>query len=179
MAPAFPPQFFWLWAPLNFERHCLYFHTNDDADGNPWNRSAVLVDLESGSEVRLNSPRAELKFRPGSRAAAFARLGAVHPEGGEIVVELQPEASFYMHGIGYGHPRYAHGSFQGELNVAGERFDSHAANFGIPANGHIQALVTARLLLPDGRVQLGRGILEQLMIGPHVPSGFREIYDLA
>jgi len=179
LAPAFPPQFFWLWAPLRFERHCLYFHTNDDAEGNPWNRSAVLVDLETAIETRLLSPRVELDFKPGSRAAASARVSALHPEGGEIFVELQPESSFYMHGIGYGHPRHAHGSFQGELNVATERFDALGADVGIPANGHIQALTAAKMTLPDGHVALGRGILEQLIIGPHAPSGFRQIYDLA
>ena len=33
IAPPAPPQFFWLWAPVNFEDGSLFFHTNDDAMG--------------------------------------------------------------------------------------------------------------------------------------------------
>ena len=179
LAPAVAPQFFWLWAPLNFDRYCLFFHSNDDADGAAWNRSAVLVDLATGIATKLLAPRAELHFRPVTRAAQTARLVATHPAGGEVSVDLAPEASFYMHGIGYSHPKHAHGSFHGEMLAASERFGSAAANAAIPANAHTQALVLASLTLPDGSRHAGRGVLEQLIIGPHAPSGFREVYDLA
>ena len=53
------------------------------------------------------------------------------------------------------------------------------ADAASPANAHIQALVSAELKLPDGRILHGRGVLEQLFIGPHAPSGFRELFDLA
>lgn len=178
MAPAVLPQFYWLWAPINFPRHCLYFHTNDEADGSPWNRSAVLVDLQSGAETRLGQPAAKLSFKPGTRHAAAARLtGRV--AGGEVSVELTPGATFFMHGIGYGHPTRSHGSFNGSLSVVDERFDSAGADEGSMLNNHIQALVAARLTLPDGTVEEGRGILEQMIMGPHDPSGFKDLFDLA
>ncbi len=179
LAPAVSPQFYWVWAPLNFDQHCLYFHSNDDADGSPWNRSAILVDVSSRRETRLLAPRADLRFKPGTRAAASARIVAGHPDGGDVTVDLFPEASFYMHGIGYGHAAHAHGSYHGELNVASERFCATTANAGIPANGHIQAISAATLTLPDGSRHQGRGVLEQLIIGPHRPSGFQQVYDLA
>jgi hypothetical protein len=176
--PPAPPQFFWLWAPLNFERHCLYFHSNDHPDGSAWNRSAVLVDLEGGAELKLGRPEAELRYRPGSRRIATARLSGEAP-GGQVSVTLAPGAEFQMHGIGYGHPRYSHGLWRGELDVAGERFEAGAANLAAPADAHIQALVAAELCLPDGTRHRGRGVLEQLLIGPHAPSGFSGLYDLA
>ncbi len=176
--PAQLPQFYWLWAPLNFPDHALFFHVNDDGDGNGWNRSAVLVDLKSGAETKLGSPRAELGYRPGTRRAGTAVLHGLLPEG-PVEVELAIGAEFQMHGIGYGHPKFAHGLWRGDLDVQGERTDLSAVDPAIPLNAHIQALVSAQLRLPGGAVHEGRGVLEQLFIGPHAPSGFKGIFDLA
>lgn len=177
--PAAPPQFFWLWAPLNFGRYCLYAHTNDDSDGNGWNRSAVLVDLEAGALHRLADPRFGIDWAKGTRRAASARIAAMTETGQSVQVLLAPEALFQMHGLGYGHPRYAHGLWRGELDVAAETFDCVGADPATPANAHVQALVRADLRLGDGPPIGGRGVLEQLVIGPHRPSGFRELFDLA
>ncbi|MBC7522475.1 MAG: hypothetical protein H7268_15450, partial [Sandarakinorhabdus sp.] len=38
-------QFFWLWAPCNFPGHAVFAHTNDDAEGLPWNRRAVVAPV--------------------------------------------------------------------------------------------------------------------------------------
>lgn len=178
VAPPPPPQFFWVWAPLNFERHALYFHSNDHADGSPWNRSAVLVDLASGAETRLGAPSFRFTYRPGSRRVATAVLEGLLPDG-PVEVHLTPGADFHMHGIGYGHPRFGHGAWRGELDVQAERFDAAGADAGVPQNAHIQALVAAELRLPDGSRHAGRGVLEQLFLGPHAPSGFTGIFDLA
>lgn len=178
VAPPVPPQFYWLWAPINFDGYALFFHTNDDAAGVPWNRSAVLVDLASGAETKLGEPAAALPYRPGTRRAGEALLSGRMADG-PVQVRLLPEAEFHMHGIGYGHPKFAHGGWRGELDVQTERFDAAGADAASPANAHIQALVSAELKLPDGRVLHGRGVLEQLFIGPHAPSGFRELFDLA
>jgi hypothetical protein len=177
-APAVPPQFYWLWAPINFDRHALFFHTNDDASGAPWNRSAVLVDLASGAETKLGSPVYTMPYRPGTRRAATATLTGNSAQG-PITVRLTPGAEFHMHGIGYGHPRFGHGGWRGELDVQTERFDAGNADATSPLNAHLQALVAAELTLPDGTVHHGRGVLEQLFIGAHAPSGFRELFDLA
>ncbi len=165
-------QFYWLWAPLNFDRHALFWHTNDDAAGEPWNRSGRLVDLDNGDvrEVRL---RAEIDFRPGTRHARSARL-----VGDGVQIDLTPEHHFYMTGIGYGHPTRGHGSFHGPLSIHDETLILAEAQEATPLHNHIQALVDARMTL-DGNVHQGRGVLEQLIMGPHAPSGFTELFDLA
>ncbi len=178
VAPPALPQFFWLWAPLNFDRHVLFFHSNDHGDGTPWNRSALLVDLDSGAEIRLAVPEAALSFRPGSRRVAGAVLSGNGPDG-RVEVHLSPGPEFLMHGIGYGHPRFAHGVWRGALDIATEHIETDGADVASPANAHVQALVAAELRLPDGSVHQGCGVLEQLFIGPHAPSGFRELFDLA
>ena len=177
-APIVPPQFYWLWAPINFDGHALFFHTNDDEAGSPWNRSAVLVDLASGAETKLAGPTYDMPYRPGTRRAASATLSGQSAQG-PVIVRLNPGAEFHMHGIGYGHPRFGHGGWRGELDVQTERFDAANADTASPLNAHLQALVAAELSLPDGSIHKGRGVLEQLFIGAHAPSGFRELFDLA
>ncbi|MFN7177097.1 MAG: hypothetical protein ACK4MX_09430, partial [Thermaurantiacus sp.] len=177
--PAGTPQFFWLWLPLNFGRYCLYAHTNDDRDGRGWNRSARLVDLETGAEQLLLSPVFGIDWTPGTRRAAAATLDAITEAGEPVRVRVMPETSFHMHGLGYGHPRYAHGVWRGELDVAFETFDATEADPATPLNAHVQALVRAEMRIDGGSPIPGRGVLEQLVIGPHRPSGFREFFDLA
>ncbi len=43
---------------------------------------------------------------------------------------------------------------------------------------HVQAFVTARLTGPDME-RVGAGVLEQLILGPHAPSGFKDSLDPA
>jgi hypothetical protein len=82
-----------------------------------------------------------------------------------------------MKGIGYGHPDWAHGGWKGELAVAREDFRVADLDPMVPAHLHIQALARARHEGPDGTGSDGIGIVEQLVIGPHAPSGFQSILD--
>lgn len=174
LVPPAPPQFFWLWAPLNFERHLLFFHSNDHADGSPWNRSARLVEIATGNVTELGNPSFELTYKPGTRHASRAVLSA-----GGVRAELTVEGTFFMPGIGYGHPTKGHGMWQGPDTTTVETLDLATADeASLPLN-HIQALVAATLTLADGSTDIGRGVLEQLFVGPHAPSGFTGIFDLA
>jgi hypothetical protein len=69
--------------------------------------------------------------------------------------------------------------WQGADVTATESLDLGNADEGTLPLNHIQALVAATLTLPDGRTDSGRGVLEQLIVGPHAPSGFTGIFDLA
>ncbi len=177
--PPVPFQFYWIWAPLNFDGYALFFHTNDDAMGVPWNRAAVLVPLDGKSApIHLSAPDSTLVFKPATRHASSARLTGMTPDG-PVSVDLAVERTFFMHGIGYTHPKRGHGMFQGEDVVAYETLDVSPAIESDIANNHIQALVAATLTLPDGRKVEGRGVLEQMIVGPHLPTGFKDVFDLA
>ncbi len=67
-APA-APQFFWLWTPCNLPGHSVYFHSNDDAQGMPWNRRAVLfADGAGRNEGReFDAPSYAIQWQPGTR----------------------------------------------------------------------------------------------------------------
>ena len=178
-APPASPQFFWLWAPLVFPSACLYAHVNEDGAGRAWNRAMRLIDRRTGAETELEGPRFAIDWLPGSRTARAASIEGTLPDGGTLRVELAVRGRFFMHGLGYGHPRFGHGLWRGPLDVAAERFEAAGADLATPMNAHVQALVAARLIRPGGRAEDGQGVLEQLVIGPHAPSGFRDLFDLA
>jgi hypothetical protein len=120
---------------------------------------------------------AEVRWKTGTRHAAGAvvRFG----EGEHAAeVEYAPEFEFFMLGLGYGHPKWGHGLNHGAAAV--EREDLRLADVDVrqPQHLHVQALsrVTYR---SGGEEVVGRGVLEQLAIGPHAPSGFKSLLDMA
>lgn len=178
VVPPEPPQFFWLWTPIAFDEWLLFFHTNDDAHGRAWNRAAVLVSTLDGSTQHLVDPVMRIEWAPGSRHACRARLAARLPDGTAVTVDFRFGANFLMRGLGYGHPTAGHGMFQGADICHGETFDLAAVDTAMPTSAHVQAQVTAVLQIGD-TVHAGRGVFEQLCIGPHAPSGFTGLFDLA
>jgi hypothetical protein len=177
-APPQPPQFYWLWSPLNFPDRFMLYHINANADGTPWNTASVLGGLEEAEPVHMASCGSELTFKPGTRHAKSAVIETRDPAGGQWRVELKPLYQFYMSGIGYGHPEWGHGQYKGELAVGYDTYDLATVNENDPRFLHIQAFVTARLNGP-GVERVGAGVLEQLILGPHRPSGFKDLLDTA
>jgi hypothetical protein len=177
-APPEPPQFFWLWSPCVFPDGDFFFHTNDDAGGRPWNRRAVWLPRGSGAaaEARLPDPTAQIDWRAGSRHARSARIALGQGEW----LDFAPEVDFAMLGLGYGHPAWGHGLDHGALAVAREELDLDALDPALPQHFHVQALSEVRWIGADGTLKRqGRGVLEQLALGAHAPSGFAGIADLA
>jgi hypothetical protein len=74
--------------------------------------------------------------------------------------------------VGYNHPTFAHGTWQGEEAVRGEAWDLSAINPLEPHVLHAQQLCRARM---GNRV--GVALVEQIVYGPHAPSGFKEFLD--
>jgi hypothetical protein len=174
------PQFYWLWAPLNFDDLCLHFGTNEDATGTPWHQSACTVPLlgagdspvEAGGIERMASVEHRVRWRPGTRRADSMQI-VFHPRGGGTrTVELEPLLDFQMLGIGYLHPEWGHGVWKGEDALGFESWKLSELDPMQPQHLHVQALCRAHF---EGRT--GTGILEQLVIGAHAPSGFEGLLD--
>lgn len=176
-APAEPPQFFWAWSPCAFDEGDLFFHTNDDEHGRPWNRRALWAPLGSprDGERVFETAALAIDWRAGTRHAAGAMLDL----GGEGRVEFRPVADFFMLGLGYGHPERGHGVNRGELDVVREDFAAGGLDRRLPQHFHVQALSDVTWTTPDGAERRGRGVLEQLAIGAHAPSGFTGLADVA
>lgn len=160
-------QFFWLWTPCNFENRSLFFHSNDDGAGNPWNRRAVIVG-DDGAELHFDAATFGLDWQPGSRRIATMTVDL----GSDRSLTLTPAGPvFAMSGLGYTHPAWGHGLDHGsELAVAHDSLSEAARAWGHPLAMHIQALVRAELI-DGGRSDSGIGVLEQLFVGPHAPTG--------
>jgi len=179
IVPQVAPQFFWIWAPTAFDDWHLFFHTNDDADGGAWNRAGVLVPTGGGAPLHLIDPQLRVTWRPGTRHAAAVTLTARLADGRAVAVDFALGDNFLMRGLGYGHPARGHGMFQGADVQGAERFELAATDWTVPLNAHVQAQSQAILRLGDAAPVTGRGVFEQLAIGPHAPSGFAALFDLA
>jgi hypothetical protein len=84
-----------------------------------------------------------------------------------------------MLGLGYGHPRWAHGLNHGGLKVERENIVLGDVDPRLPHHLHIQALCDVSFRADDGTTQRGRGVLEQAIIGAHKPSCFASTTDFA
>ena len=181
LAPAQPPQFFWLWSPLNFEDGSFFFHTNDDKKGCPWNTRAVWSPDGAALDghIHFHSPRATLRWKSGTRHAGSAtiQLDDRDDQAGQVVFE--PLAEIYMLGLGYGHPKWGHGMNHGAIAVEREDIVLALIDKRLPQHVHVQALGDAVFTNRDGRQRTGRGVFEQFAIGAHKPSGFTSILDMA
>lgn len=172
-APA-PSQFFWLWAPVNFPDLCTHFDVNEDADGTRWHAAGMIAPA-GGAPEAAEGVDWQIDYQPGTRHARQATVilqpaGAAEP----LRIALRPLFNFYMVGLGYQHPVWGHGMVVGDDVAEYESFALADVDPSVPLYLHVQALCEATC-----GTRRGIGVLEQLAIGPHAPSGFRELLDMA
>lgn len=175
-----PPQFWWLWTPTQFDHASLFLHSNDDGEGRPWNRRAVLFAEGGprGGDEDVEAPELVPAYAPGTRriASVSADLG----EQGRLTLTPVPgmgaRGHFYMSGLGYTHPEWGHGHDHGNYEEGHDSIDLNAVADNDPALMHIQALAEA-VLDVGGKRQVGRGVIEQLFIGQHAASGLTGLFD--
>ncbi len=177
VAPPPPPQFYWLWAPMNFDDRITLYHNNADVDGHPWNTHAVMAPKGDAAANHMASCSSEIKFKSGTRHARAATVHMTDAQGKSYRLELEPQWNFYMSGLGYTHPEWGHGRYRGELAVGYDAIETAKVNESEFHFLHVQAFSQARLTGPDGLERKGRGVLEQLIIGAHKPSGFKSLLD--
>lgn len=178
--PPAPAQFYWLWAPLNFDHGISLYHLNADADGMAWNTNAVLCAADpEATAIEMAACASDVTFASGSRHAASAHLRFTDHDGGTTVIDLKAKWNFYMIGLGYGNPDWSHGTYVGENEVGYRSFNLSDIKASVPPHLHIQAFVEATMIDAEGIERQGEGVLEQLIIGPHAPSGFVDILDMA
>jgi hypothetical protein len=176
--PLAAPQFYWLWAPTNFANLSLFFHVNEDEAGAAWNQRASLMLDGAGQDgaQHLQAPAAKPHWIKGKRHASALDLAVKDQSGRDHHVHWETLSTFHMKGIGYGHPEWGHGAWKGPLAHAREDFTPDTLDPLSPPNLHVQAIAKARHE-GAGLASDGIGIVEQLVIGPHRPSGFAEILD--
>lgn len=160
-------QFYWLWAPVNFDDCATHFDVNELADGTRWHESGFVVPADRSPATVVPTPTYRLSWRPGTRHMASCEIDL-----GSQTVHLEPVFDFFMKGIGYFNPEWGHGLWKGELAVGAGHWKLADCDPADPTNIHVQTLCRATM----GDRQ-GIGILETLVIGPHEPSGFTGLFD--
>ena len=166
------PQFYWLWAPLNFDDANVILDVNETADGTRWHENAA-VSATDGSPAEIGKHTYQIGWRPGTRHADRFDMSLVLPSQ-TVDISLQPRMTFYMQGIGYGHPKWGHGMWVGENERTSDSFVTAEVNEADPLFNHVQILSEASR--HDGTK--GMGILEMLIAGRHDPSGFTGFTDM-
>ena len=178
VAPQPMPQFYWLWAPCNFEDRFSLYHINAHASGAPWNEAAVMGLAGDHAPVHMKTASSSVVYKSGTR---HARSAEVKFSDGKKnwKITFEPKWQFYMAGLGYMNPEWGHGHFKGENALGFELFDLAQTDENQFDRNHVQAFSTVTLESEDGERHVGSGVLEQLVFGPHVPSGFKDLLDVA
>jgi hypothetical protein len=175
-----PFQVFWLWAPMHFGDRFTHLALHEHEDGRRWLETALVLDrIPPGASPYGNAGVREcsdidyeLDWEPGRREIKRARFWFHDPIEGKMQVEVEKVFTFRMRGIGYWHPSWSHGSFHGQLETDRESIrldDFDPTDF---ASIHLQNLVIAKM--GDRR---GVGVVEQIALGPHQPTGLTGFLD--
>jgi hypothetical protein len=173
-APDGPLGFYWLWAPINFPDTNLLFDVNEHPDGTRWHHSAMSAPVgDLDSPVTSGSAAYSIDYRSGTRHVEAARIEFSFG-GSSTAVELTPISVFFMQGLGYTHPTWGHGMYRGEDARSYDRIELAGIDESIPYHQHAQTLCRAER--SDG--SSGMGVFEQLIIGPHQPSGLTGLLDM-
>lgn len=181
-APNRPRGICFVWAPLFWDDHVSHAIFFDGQDGEPLVREGLEAKLytaehevpgvEDGSVEHKLTARHRIQYHPGTRLAKSAEIDLVNLDDGIRTIKLEPQLKFMMKGLGYGHPEWRQGNWKGELATGHESFDPRQLDNLAPENIHVQQVVKAS----DGERE-GVGVLEQIVIGPYAPGGFKDFLD--
>lgn len=179
-APRSPDGICFVWAPLFWEDHVSHAIFFDDQRGAPIVREGLQAPLYGREEDipddapcdRKLTARHRIQYHAGTRLAKHAEIDLVGLDSSVRTISLEPVLKFQMKGLGYGHPEWRQGAWKGELETGHESFDQRQLDSLAPENIHVQQVVKAS----DGAGE-GVGVLEQAVIGPYAPAGFKDFFD--
>lgn len=181
-APPAAPQVYFLWLPLLWHDHATLAVFFEDAQGLPIHTEGKVVPLHASlaqvpaldlaDTQRVSGVARRIDYVAGTRRAKRASLSMMATDGAAREIALEPLLRFQMKGTGYGHPSWKHGSWKGELATGSDRWRPDELDPLALENIHIQQLVRCH-----SNGQTGIGVMEQVCIGPHAPSGFTRLND--
>ena len=168
-----PPQFFWLWAPVHFDEVCTHFDVNEDSAGRRWHAAGCIAGVgETGPLEAVPAVEHRIRWQPGTRRVAAAEIVLTPHRSEPWVITLEPILTFQMRGLGDLDPEWGHGVWKGPAALAGDTWRLAELDPMDPRHLHVQQLCRAR-----SGSRVGIGVLEQMVICPHAPSGFSSLLD--
>ena len=115
---------------------------------------------------------------PGTRFPARGVVTAQDEAGGAYRIEIEAGTRFFLSGIGYMNPDWAHGLNKGPLALGYDEIASISAAAHGSRFEHPQAFSKLAMTLPDGRMIGGHGCSESIVLGRHAPSGLTSMFDV-
>ena len=181
-APTAGGGIFFLWTPLFWDDHISHAIFFDGPNGEPLVREGLTAPLyrteaevpdngQSLIEKQLTASH-RVEYHPGTRLAASAEVDLIGHDDSIRTIKMTPILKFMMKGLGYTHPDWRQGAWQGELEIGHESFDPRQLDPLAAENIHNQQVVK----VSDGHRE-GVGVMEQIFFGPYKPSGFNGILD--
>lgn len=175
--PIAPNRPMFLWSQLFWDdsrvTHALLF---DDAEGRPLVRDGARVPIyaspadipgiEDDAVRSLQIVGHEIEHQSGTRWIQSARITVADESDSVLTIEHKPLLRFHQRGVGYSHPRWPHGVWQGESVIDFERYRPDDLDPTQRENFHVQHLVR----VTDGERE-GVGILEHFIQGSYRPAG--------
>lgn len=170
-----------LWTPIFWDDHISHAIMFDNAEGKGLVREGLEAPLYSSTEAvpgieddavrHMRTVAHRVEYEPGTRWARKAQIDMIPFEGEVRTIELEPILRFQQKGIGYGHSRWTHGLWRGDLSIEHESFDPLELDPAGLDNVHVQQVVRAS----DNQGRSGTGILEQFILGAYEPYGFDDL----
>jgi len=167
---------FFLWAPLIWDDHISHAVFFDGPQGQALVREGLTSPLYPSSAdipheldataTHMATAVHRVKYQLGTRLAESCELDLIDLHGKVRTIEMTPHLRFQMKGLGYGHPTWRQGAWQGEFAMHSESFEPADLDLTSPENIHVQQVVT----VTDGE-RTGIGVLEHIVVGPYEPSG--------
>ena len=178
-------QFYFAWSQTFWPEYVLHGLFYSDAKGGIMLNSGGTVPrvpqadtpvfARDTNEVAATPCAYEFDYAAGSRRIKHAVVRFARP-GGEIVeLEYEPLVRFQMAGLGYFNPEWGHGFYKGSFAIDDETWKLDELDMSKPMLFHIQQVCKVTM---NGR-ETASGILEHAAYGPHEPSGFTSMVDVA
>ena len=170
-----PAQFYWMYAPMQFEEFAILAIVQEDAAGNRLLEEAVRVWPQSAGRPpqQLGRPEYRPQYVPGTREVQTATITFSPPDGAPLEVAVRPVLPVsLMVGTGYGlEPDWKHGMYQGpDVVVQSVCYDLTRPEDKARMWGMIDSVATFECR-EDGLRISGAGLFEYWPFGPHAPTG--------
>ena len=121
---------------------------------------------------RLDPTAERFTFEKGTRWIARGEIDVQAADGTDSTFEFESLCHFHMRGIGYGNPAWAHGVWKGELAIGREDWQMAEVDPQDVTMQHLHHV--ARVRIGD---EVGVGLFEQIIVGPHTQFGFTDLVD--
>ncbi len=178
-----------MWLPIHWENECTLAGWFEDADAYQWhtdqgflpvykNFDAIPGVIDSQAQMWQGQVEYDLQLKKGTREAKAGSFIMNDKSGKAMEISVEFTGTIHrMKGLGYQHPEWGHGKWQGELKIGSESWEVDSIDPLALEYLHQQQVVVAKRILPSGKTEIGHGVLEQMHIGPHRVLGFKDWFD--